>query len=39
MQEFQVKSGKHLITVKFSEAENAPTLEDVLVKILRRERA
>ena len=34
MQEFSIKYGKKLIRVKFSVAENAPTVEDALVKIL-----
>ena len=34
MQEFQIQRGRHLITLTFSEAQTAPTLEEALVKIL-----
>ena len=36
MQEFRVQGSKGSITVRFSQAENAPAVEDVLVKILNR---
>ena len=34
MKEFQVQSGKRSVIVKFSEKQTAPSLEEILVKIL-----
>ena len=34
MREFQIKSGKYSISIKFSNEASAPGIEDALVKIL-----